>query len=85
MKKYTFVEFVAALEGEDFDVLEDSWLEWSKKFIEVLPKSHLSFGRHQGDCTRESVVCELCLYEYYLREFKVYSLDEEKFRKEHLW
>ena len=33
MKKYTFVEFVAALECKDFDVLEDSWLEWSKKLL----------------------------------------------------
>jgi membrane-bound metal-dependent hydrolase YbcI (DUF457 family) len=36
MSKYTFIQFVAALESDDFDKIDETWLPWAKEFVSYL-------------------------------------------------
>ena len=76
--KYNFIEFIAATECKDFDVLEDYWIKWAKRFVNELP--HIS--EHYGDCQSLSCPCYLCTLERYLKDYHTFVFDEEKFRKE---
>lgn len=75
MSKYTFVEFIAAQEGDDFNVIEQDNLDWAKGFVESMGRS----GKwiHEGDCTKQNVSCPLCVYELYLKEYREYYFSEE--------
>lgn len=33
-KKYTFVQFLCALESEDFDNPDYSWLDWANRYVD---------------------------------------------------
>lgn len=83
MNKYTFVEFVAALESKDFDKIDEAWLVWANKFMndqkEVFKKCI-----HAGDCTKQSHTCGLCLIETLLADYKRYYFQEEQWRKDNL-
>lgn len=79
--KYTFTEFVAALESDDFDKIEDNNLVRAKSFISDYPKV-METQVHGGDCTRESYSCPFCLMEHFLMEYKMYFFNEDIFRKE---
>jgi len=76
---YNFKEFIAALNCKDFDVLEKKWLKFANKIIK---DSVVAFkkGKHKGDCTKQPYLCDLCMYETMLSEFKEYSLHEEEYR-----
>ena len=75
MNKYTFEQFIAAQEGDDFNNIELSNLEWAIGFVESMGKS----GKwiHDGDCTKQNVSCPLCLYEQYLKEYREYYFPTE--------
>ena len=75
MNKYTFVEFIAAQEGDDFNVIEQDNLDWAKGFVESMGRS----GKwiHEGDCTKQNVSCPLCVYELYLKEYREYYFSTE--------
>ena len=75
MSKYTFMEFIAAQEGDDFNVIEQDNLDWAKGFVESMGRS----GKwiHEGDCTKQNVSCPLCVYELYLKEYREYYFSEE--------
>ena len=75
MSKYTFEQFIAAQEGDDFNNIELSNLEWAIGFVESMGKS----GKwiHDGDCTKQNVSCPLCLYELYLKEYREYYFSTE--------
>ena len=75
MTKYTFVEFIAAQEGDDFNVIEQDNLEWAKGFVESMGRS----GKwiHEGDCTKQNVSCPLCVYELYLKEYREYFFKQQ--------
>ena len=81
-RKYTFVEFVAALECDDFDVLEESWLKWAKEFVSHLNTDEV--GVHYGDCTNQPISCYLCVIETLLKDYREYYFNEERWRKENL-
>lgn len=70
MSKYTFAEFTAALEGDDFNVIEPNLLEWATKFIESMGKAGSLV--HHGDCTHHAISCLLCAYERMLSEYHTY-------------
>ena len=70
MSKYTFVEFIAAQEGDDFNVIERENLEWAISFVISMGES--SNLIHEGDCTKQNHTCTLCLYELYLKEYREY-------------
>lgn len=77
-RKYTFVEFIAALDSDDFDNIDDSWLEWAKGFVGHFNSPNSSV--HYGDCTRAPISCYLCTMEALLRDYREYYFNEEEWR-----
>jgi hypothetical protein len=76
MSKYTFIEFIAAQEGDDFNVIEGDNLAWARSFVKGM--GDLPNWRHEGDCTKENYTCTLCVYELYLKEYREYYFKEEE-------
>lgn len=74
-KKYTFVEFVAAQEGDSFNEIEEVNLRWAENYIKSL--TYLADMVHEGDCTKENMTCGLCLTELLLQEYKEYYFKKE--------
>lgn len=79
--KYTFVQFIAATESKDFDKIED--LDWASNVIAGFPE-YAKHAVHDGDCTKQSTPCMLCMYERFLSEYREYFFDETKYREEHI-
>lgn len=75
MSKYTFVEFIAAQEGNDFNVIEPGNLAWATGFGKSLGISPTRV--HSGDCTKENIPCLLCVIEIYLKEYREYYFNKE--------
>jgi hypothetical protein len=84
MKKYNFIEFLCALESDDFDNPDYSWKEFYIKFLKQYPDLLINDGIHHGDCTKVSCPCDLCVLETLLKEFYQYTFDEKTFRKENM-
>jgi len=74
MDKYTFIEFIAAQEGDDFNVIEGDNLAWARSWIKGM--GDLPNWRHEGDCTKENYTCTLCVYELYLKEYREYYFNK---------
>ena len=75
MKKYTFIEYLAACESEDFDKLDESWIPWATDFVDDIPRT-LKEEKHEGDCTKQSHTCSLCLIETVLNDYYRYYFDK---------
>jgi hypothetical protein len=75
MDKYTFIEFIAAQEGDDFNVIEGDNLAWARSFVKGM--GDLPNWEHEGDCTKENYTCTLCVYEQYLKEYREYYFQPE--------
>jgi hypothetical protein len=75
MSKYTFIEFIAAQEGDDFNVIEGDNLAWARSFVKGM--GDLPNWEHEGDCTKENYTCTLCVYELYLKEYREYYFQPE--------
>jgi hypothetical protein len=75
MSKYTFEEFIAAEEGDDFNVIEPNNLKWAKGFVKSMGDSGNLI--HFGDCTKQAISCPLCVYELYLSEYHQYYFSTE--------
>lgn len=75
MSKYTFAEFIAAQEGDDFNVIEPANLTWANSFVEGMKDTGNLI--HDGDCTKQNVSCPLCVYEIYLKEYREYYFNIE--------
>jgi hypothetical protein len=73
MSKYTFIEFIAAQEGNDFNVIEGDNLAWARSFVKGM--GDLPNWEHEGDCTKQNHTCTLCVYELYLKEYREYYFD----------
>jgi hypothetical protein len=80
--KYTLVEFIAALESEDFDDIDETWIGWGKEFLSHLTSDNL--GEHHGDCTNDPAPCYLCVVENMLKNYREYYINEELWRKNNL-
>jgi hypothetical protein len=81
-KKYTFIQFVAALESDNFDEIDETWIPWATEFVSHLNSTARNV--HHGDCTKQPVSCYLCVIEGLLKDYREYYFDEEKWRKENL-
>lgn len=81
MAKYTFVEFLAACEGEEFDNIEESWMDWAKMFVKNMP-TVLQDEFHGGGCTNEAYSCLICSYQTTLEDYSEYTFNESEWRKE---
>lgn len=76
-KKYTFIEFIAACESDNFDKIEESAMAWAKNFLENQDWNVV----HEGDCTQQAYSCVLCVLQQLLEDYKEYTFDEAKWRK----
>lgn len=72
--RYTFEEFIAAKEGEDFNVIEPANLEWAKKICKEM--GNVGSLVHEGDCTSLPITCLLCTYEEWLNDYRRYYLNK---------
>lgn len=81
-KKYTFIEFIAALDSDDFDNIDPNWLKWAEGLIDKYPKM-LNAG-HAGDCTKMPISCNLCVLESLLSDYREYFFNEEEWRNNNL-
>lgn len=73
---YTFKEFVAALESENFNEIEPDSLEWAK-WVESVNLN----GKHDGDCIKVSSSCLLCTVTNYLQDYDTYIFFPEFFER----
>ena len=78
----SFMEFVARLECKDFDVLEQSWLDYADKLVTYYQTILKSNSTHSGDCTNQPWTCNYCMLESLLKQYKEFSLEPNKFRRE---
>lgn len=80
MAKYTFIEFLAAYESDNFDTIEESAMTWAKRFL----KSYENvWGEiHGGDCTKQAHACGLCCLQSFLEDYKQYTFNEAKWRED---
>ncbi len=78
-KKYTFIQFIVALESDNFDNIDKTWIPWATEFISHLKSES---DQHVGDCTNTPISCYLCTIEYLLRNYREYYFNEELWRTE---
>lgn len=82
-KKYTFAEFIGAIEADDFDNPTQDYLDWGSNFVDAFPQV-MKNEVHFGDCTNQAVTCNICIYETLLKDYYKYYFNEEEWRKENL-
>lgn len=70
--KYSFIEYVAATESEDFNEIDDGMIEWAKNFLKLDYDQ-----KHEGDCTKQCHTCILCLMEGLLSDYREYYFNNE--------
>jgi hypothetical protein len=70
MSKLTFKEWLASQETEDGSI-ETGWLDYWNKVLPTLVSDEMT-RRHNGDCTKESNPCGLCMLERLLSEYREY-------------
>jgi hypothetical protein len=68
-KNYTLLEFIAAYEGEYFNIIEPENLKWAKSAISNWSESILKNPIHQGDCSLNpsSNGCTALTFRYRIR------------------
>ena len=81
-KKYTFIEFIAACESDDFDNIDVTWIPWANQFVSHLNSEYGCI--HYGDCTKHAISCYLCNIESLLKNYKEYYFNEVEWRTENL-
>jgi hypothetical protein len=82
-QKYTFKQFIAALDSRNFDTLDHNSIETTKSFFQKL--NDLDFVHIENNINdRRLRVCDLCKLQAYLEEYRLYYFDEEQYRKEYL-
>lgn len=79
-KKYTFLEFLAATNGNDFDNLLESQIEPSLRFLEDIFLELKKNSKHSKNCINTKG-CNLCKLERLLKEYFLYTFDESLYRE----
>lgn len=70
--KYTLLEFIAANESKNFNMIDEGMLDFAKQMIEGFHKHAIDPGIHGGDCTKMPAPCLLCSYERILSDYREY-------------
>ncbi len=75
----TFIDWLVEKTNEDdlpFDMSRDDVLKWVKRIQDTLISDGKKpyMGRHYGECTKQKVPCELCLYLDWQVEYKQYCI-----------
>ena len=65
LPKYSFVEYMAALEGDDFFCVEDRVLKWMTKNLRVYLHDIQSKAEVEYWNPIDYLICELKLYQMY--------------------
>ena len=82
-KKYTFKQFIAALDSREFDTLDHNSIETTKSFIQKI--NDLDFVHTESSINDKTIRgCDLCKLQNYLEEYRLYYFDEAYYRKEYL-
>ena len=82
-KKYTFKQFIAALSSRDFDELDPNAIEVTKSYFQQL--NDLDFVHTELSIKDKTIAgCDLCKFQNYLEEYRLYYFDEAYYRKEYL-
>jgi len=79
--KYSFTQFLAATESDDFDNIDVTWEVWACHYV-MRSMNSVAFEFHEGDCTKQAHTCPLCNFQYMLEDYKEYYFNEEKWRKD---
>lgn len=67
-KNYSFIEYVAAWEGEDFDTLDQIWVDhWAKYIPKTLTETPEGVIDHSGSL--EWIQSELAEYYLYVKDY----------------
>lgn len=75
-----FIDWLTEKENSDdlpFEMTKEDIVNWVKR-IHVLLLSDGKKpwdGKHYGDCTKQTVSCEICLYQTWLNEYEKYCRD----------
>jgi len=72
-------EFIARLESKDFNNPEKGY-KYTDHFLSLC--TGLSSETHDGDCINQPSPCFLCQLAYYIREFKEFTQNPERWKKE---
>lgn len=90
MKKYSFIEFVAACESENIirafsnvNNIEPGLLGLARNALDKY-NSVMKYETHDGDCTNEPHSCLLCVLEELLKNYKEYCFNEKEWREKNL-
>jgi len=78
--KYSFVDFIAACESNNFDEVEETNRTWVKSFLKSY--ENVWNEEHSGDCTNQPHTCSFCLITEWLIDYKGYCANEAKWREE---
>jgi hypothetical protein len=73
----TFIDWLVKKENSDdlpFKMSKEDVINWVKRIHEnILSDGKKKWqGRHYGDCTKQSISCELCAYQTWLKEYEDY-------------
>lgn len=73
-----FIDWLTEKENSDdlpFEMTKDDIIDWVKKIHNnLLSQGKKDWdGRHYGDCTKQNISCELCLYQTWLDEYENYT------------
>lgn len=79
MKVKTFIEWLTEyVNSEDdtpFTMSKDDVLTWVKRIQnDLISEGNKPYiGRHYGDCTKQNISCQICMYQTWLDKYEDYT------------
>lgn len=78
-----FIDWLTEKENQDdlpFEMSREDILNWVKRIQEDLISDGKKpwDGKHYGDCTKQNISCQICLYQTWLDEYEDYCREYVK-------
>ena len=78
-----FIDWLTEKENQDdlpFEMSKEDILNWVKRIQEDLISDGKKpwHGKHYGDCTKQNISCQICLYQTWLDEYEDYCREYVK-------
>jgi hypothetical protein len=78
-----FIDWLLEKENSDdlpFEMSKDEIIIWVKQIHENLLSNGKKpwEGKHYGDCTKENVSCQICMYQTWLDDYEEYCRNYKK-------
>ena len=78
-----FIDWLTEKENQDdlpFEMSKDDVINWVKKIHNILLSDGKKpwDGKHYGDCIKENISCQICIYQNWLDEYEKYCRDYVK-------